>query len=187
MSRVGKVPIAVPQGVDVTISDQRTVKVKGPKGQLSQVLNDAVLAEYDNNSRLINITIRTGSSKGGPFQGLFRTLVANAVEGVTKGFTKEMEIVGLGYNVKLQGKNFVLALGYSNPVELKLPDGISVEVTQPTNPARFTVSGIDKQLVGEFAATVRRLRPVEPYKGKGIKYKGEVVRRKAGKAFGGQQ
>ncbi len=187
MSRVGRVPIAVPQGVDITITDQRTVKVKGPKGQLSQTLNDAVLAEYDNNSRLISIKTSSGASRQGAFQGLFRTLVANAVEGVTKGFSKEMEIVGLGYNVKLQGKNFVLALGYSNPVEVKLPEGITVEVAQPTNPARFKVSGIDKQLVGEFAATVRRLRPVEPYKGKGIKYKDEVVRRKAGKAFGGQQ
>lgn len=187
MSRVGNLPIAVPQGVDVSILDRHTVKVKGPKGQSSQTVHPAVAAEYDANARLIKITIRSDNPKQRAFQGLSRTLVANAVEGVTKGFMKDMEIIGLGYNVKLQGKDLVLALGYSKPVQVKIPEGIAVQVTQPTNPARFTISGIDKQLVGQFAATVRKLRPVEPYKGKGIKYKDEVVRRKAGKAFGSQQ
>ncbi|MCQ4574948.1 MAG: 50S ribosomal protein L6 [Candidatus Brocadiales bacterium] len=187
MSRIGKLPVAVPQGVDVSISDQRTVKVKGPKGQLSQTLHPVVTAEYDSKDRTIRIKVPTTNSRQRAFQGLWRTLVANAVEGVTKGFTKEMEIVGLGYNVKLQGKNLVLALGHSKPKQVEVPEGITVQVTQPTNPAKFSVTGIDKQQVGEFAATVRRLRPVEPYKGKGIKYKDEVVRRKAGKAFAAQQ
>ncbi|MEE9584093.1 MAG: 50S ribosomal protein L6 [Candidatus Brocadiales bacterium] len=187
MSRIGRLPIAVPQGVDVSISDQRTVKIKGPKGQLSQTLHPVVAAEYDAKARVIQIKVPSESSKQRAFQGLSRALVANAVEGVTKGFSKDMEIIGLGYNVKLQGKNLVLTLGYSRPVQLKIPEGITVTVEQPTNPARFTVTGIDKQLVGEFAATVRRLRPVEPYKGKGIKYKDETVRRKAGKAFAAQQ
>ncbi|MFQ5956584.1 MAG: 50S ribosomal protein L6 [Candidatus Brocadiales bacterium] len=187
MSRIGKLPIAVPQGVDVSVSDQQTVRIKGPKGQLAQTLHPAISAEYDSNARLIRIKVSSEGSKQKAFQGLSRTLVANAVEGVSKGFSKDMEIVGLGYNVKLQGKDLVLALGHSKPKQLKIPEGITVQVTQPTNPARFTISGADKQSVGQFAATVRSLRPVEPYKGKGVKYKGEVVRRKAGKAFGGQQ
>ncbi|MFQ5861796.1 MAG: 50S ribosomal protein L6 [Candidatus Brocadiales bacterium] len=187
MSRMGILPVAVPQGVDVSISDQQTVRLKGPKGQLSQTIPPAVAAEYDSKTRLIHLKVSSEAPRQKAFQGLSRTLVANAVEGVTKGFSKEMEIVGLGYNVKLQGKDLVLALGYSTPIQLKIPEGITVQVTQPTNPARLTITGVDKQLVGQFAASVRSLRPVEPYKGKGIKYKGETVRRKAGKAFGGQQ
>lgn len=187
MSRIGRLPVAVPEGVDVSISDGQTVKLKGPKGQLSQALPPAVTAEYDSKARLIHIKVSAGDSKQKAFQGLSRTLVANAVEGVTKGFIKEMEIIGLGYNVKQQGKDLVLALGHSKPKQLKIPEGIAVQITQPTNPARFTITGVDKQSVGQFAAVIRRLRPVEPYKGKGIKYKDEVVRRKAGKAFGGQQ
>lgn len=187
MSRIGRLPIAVPKGVEVSIPDQRTVKVKGPKGQFSQAVHASVAAEYDAAAGLIRLKLRSDDPKQSAFHGLSRTLVANAVEGVTKGFTKEMEIVGLGYNVKLQGKDLVLALGYTEPVHVKLPEGITVQVTQPTNPAKFIISGIDKQLVGQFAAMIRKLRPVEPYKGKGIKYKDEVVRRKAGKAFGGQQ
>ncbi|HCN19977.1 MAG: 50S ribosomal protein L6 [Planctomycetes bacterium RIFCSPHIGHO2_02_FULL_50_42] len=187
MSRIGRLPIAVPKGVDVTVIDQRTVNVKGPKGQFSQTVHPAVMAEYDANARLINIKMRSDNPKQRAFHGLSRTLVANAVEGVTKGFAKEMEIVGLGYNVKLQGKDLVLALGYTKPVQVKIPEGMTVQVIQPTNPAKFTISGVDKQLVGQIAARIRKLRPVEPYKGKGVKYKGETVRRKAGKAFGSQQ
>lgn len=185
MSRIGKLPVAVPQGVEVnvSVSGRHTVKVKGPKGQLSQTLHPIVTAEYDTKARLIWMKVPSKASRQRAFQGLSRTLVANAVEGVTKGFLKEMEVVGLGYNVKVQGENMVLALGHSKPKQVKIPEGIKVEVTQPTNPAKFVISGVDKQQVGEFAATVRRLRRVEPYKGKGIKYKDEIVRRKAGKAF----
>lgn len=185
MSRIGRLPVALPEGVEVNI-DKQTVRLKGPKGQLCQALPPAVVAEYDSKAGLIHVRVSDGSSRQKALQGLSRTLVANAVEGVTKGFIKEMEIIGLGYNVKQQGDNLVLALGHSKPKQLKIPDGIKVEITQPTNPARFTITGVDKQLVGQFAAVIRGLRPVEPYNGKGIKYRDEVVRRKAGKAFGGQ-
>lgn len=187
MSRIGRLPITIPQGVDVSISDHQTVRLKGPKGQFDQTLPPEVAVEYDSKARLIHVKISSESPKKKAFQGLSRTLVANAIEGVAKGFSKEMEIIGLGYNVKLQGKNLILALGHSKPIQRKIPEGITVQIAQPTNPAKFTISGVDKRLVGQFAATVRSLRPVEPYKGKGVKYKDEVVRRKAGKAFGGQQ
>ncbi|HDY66420.1 MAG TPA: 50S ribosomal protein L6, partial [Candidatus Scalindua sp.] len=117
-----------------------------------------------------------------PFNGLIRTLLANNVHGVTNGFSKDLEIIGIGYNAKLQGKDLVLQLGFSHPVKVEIPQGIKVEIKNQTNPGRLTIMGIDKQLVGQFTANIRSLRPPEPYKGKGIKYADEIIRRKAGKA-----
>lgn len=180
MSRIGKLPIAVPQGVEVKITNH-TVMVKGPKGQLSHTLHPLVSVEFDSKARSLHFKV--SSKEGSAFQGLYRSLVSNAIEGVTKGFSKEMAIVGLGYSAKVQGKDLVLSVGYTKPIQVRMPEGIAVEVQQATNPAKFTIKGADKHLVGQFAAMVRGLRPVEPYKGKGVRYKDEVVRKKAGKAF----
>jgi large subunit ribosomal protein L6 len=184
MSRIGRLPVAVPKEVELK-TQAETLKLKGPMGELSQRFHPSVRFEFDSGNRLLRINVAEEGPKGKALLGLSRTLAANAVEGVTKGYSREMEIHGLGYNAKLQGKELVLSVGYINPVHLTIPQGLKVEITQPTNPARFIIKGVDKQLVGQFAATVRAVRKVEPYKGKGIRYKDEVVRKKAGKAFAG--
>jgi large subunit ribosomal protein L6 len=177
MSRIGKLPIPVPSGVDVTI-DGRDVTVKGPKGILSHtVVEPITVARGDDGVLLVSRPDDHRDSKAR--HGLTRTLVANMVTGVTTGYEKTLEIVGVGYRVQARGSNLEFALGYSHPVPVEAPAGISFEVQSPT---RFVVRGIDKQQVGEVAAKIRKLRKPDPYKGKGVRYQGEVVRRKVGKS-----
>jgi large subunit ribosomal protein L6 len=176
MSRIGRLPITVPSNVDVTI-DGRQVTVTGPKGTLSRVLHpDMSVAQEDGT---IVVTRPTEQKTHKQLHGLTRTLVNNMVVGVTDGYRKGLEITGVGYRAALNGKKLTLNLGYSHPVEIDPPEGISFEVENPT---RLAVVGIDKELVGQIAAKVRSTRKPEPYKGKGVRYAGEVVRRKAGKA-----
>ena len=176
MSRIGRLPIPVPAGVDVTI-DGRTVTVKGPKGTLSHsVVEPIAIAKEEDGTLAVTRPDDQRDSKSR--HGLTRTLVNNMVIGVTAGYTKPMEIVGVGYRVAAEGKDLVFALGYSHPVPVKAPEGISFTVESPI---KFKVEGIDKQLVGEVAANIRKLRKPDPYKGKGVRYAGEVVRRKVGK------
>jgi large subunit ribosomal protein L6 len=176
MSRIGKRPIPVPPKVTVTISGQH-VAVKGPKGELSRTLPPEVEVVQEGDTVLVNR--RNESRPARQRHGLCRTLVANMVEGVSQGFQKRLEIQGVGYRAQVQGRNLVLNVGYSNPVQIEPPDGIQVAVENNTN---VIVSGIDKEIVGNTSARIRAVRPPEPYKGKGIRYAGEMVRRKAGKA-----
>ena len=175
MSRIGKQPIAVPGGVEVSIEPE-LVKVKGPKGELSERKNRQIEVRQENGE--IVVTRPTDRGEHRALHGLTRSLIANMVEGVTNGYEKRLEIQGVGYRAQLQGNKLVLALGYSHPVEMDAPDGIDFEVPQPT---RVVVRGISKQAVGEVAANIRKQRPPEPYKGKGIRYEGEYVMRKVGK------
>ncbi|MBC6435926.1 50S ribosomal protein L6 [Nostoc sp. HG1] len=176
MSRIGKRPIPVPSKVTVTINGQH-VAVKGPKGELSRTLPPEVEVVQEGDTVLVNR--RNESRPARQRHGLCRTLIANMVEGVSQGFQKRLEIQGVGYRALVQGRNLVLNVGYSNPVQIEPPDGIQVAVENNTN---VIVSGIDKEIVGNTTARIRAVRPPEPYKGKGIRYAGEVVRRKAGKA-----
>ena len=176
MSRIGRLPIPVPAGVDVTI-DGRTVTVKGPKGTLSHSVVEPIAISKEEDGTLA-VTRPDDQRDSKSRHGLTRTLVNNMVIGVTAGYSKPMEIVGVGYRVAAEGKDLVFALGYSHPVPVKAPEGISFTVESPI---RFKVEGIDKQLVGEVAANIRKLRKPDPYKGKGVRYAGEVVRRKVGK------
>jgi large subunit ribosomal protein L6 len=176
MSRIGKAPIAVPQGVEVKQAGS-AVEVKGPKGQLSQHIPAGISLEIS--AGAIHVK-RKGDAKAlRSLHGLIRTLIANMVQGVRKGFEKELEIVGIGYRANVQGKNLQLNLGYSHPVLYSIPQGIELAVEKQT---RITVKGIDKQKVGQVAAEIRGFKKPEPYKGKGIRYIGEEVRKKAGKA-----
>ncbi|MGB3508386.1 MAG: 50S ribosomal protein L6 [Microcoleaceae cyanobacterium] len=176
MSRIGKLPIDVPNKVTITIEGQK-VAVKGPKGELSRVIPPEIAVEQQ--EATIVVKPRNNSRKARQLYGLCRTLVANMVEGVSKGYEKRLEIQGVGYRAQVQGKNLVLNVGYSKPVEMPAPEGIQVAVENNTN---VVVSGINKELVGNTAAKIRAVRPPEVYKGKGIRYAGEMVRRKAGKA-----
>jgi large subunit ribosomal protein L6 len=178
MSRIGKQPIELPAGVEVTI-DGATVRVKGPKGELSQALSSYVSVRQEGNQLLVERRDDTRQARS--FHGLSRTLVSNMVVGVSEGFSKNLEIVGVGYRAVLKGSDLEMLLGYSHPVLVKATDGISFEVPQPT---QVKVIGIDKQKVGQVAADIRKWRKPEPYKGKGIRYEGERVRRKLGKAAG---
>jgi large subunit ribosomal protein L6 len=175
MSRIGKQPIPIPDGVDVTIEPE-LVKVKGPKGELEERVSRQITVERENGE--VRVSRSTDRGEHRALHGLTRSLIANMVEGVTSGFEKRLEIQGVGYRAQLQGSKLVLALGYSHPVELDAPAGIDFEVPQPT---RVVVRGISKQAVGETAAIIRKQRPPEPYKGKGIRYEGEYVARKVGK------
>jgi large subunit ribosomal protein L6 len=176
MSRIGKLPIPVPSGVEVTITG-RDVTVKGPKGTLSHSVVDPITISRSDDELIV---VRPDDERDSKARhGLTRTLVANMVIGVTQGYSKTLEIVGTGYRVQARGSNLEFALGFSHPVTVTPPEGISFAVEAPT---RFVVSGIDKQQVGETAANIRKIRKPEPYKGKGVRYQGEVVRRKAGKA-----
>lgn len=178
MSRIGKRSINIPNKVTVTIDGQQ-VAVKGPKGELSRVLPPEAIVELDGET--LQVTRRDNSRPARERHGLCRTLVANMVEGVSAGFQKRLEIQGVGYRAQIQGRNLILNVGYSKPVEIQPPDGISIAVEGNTN---VIVSGIDKEVVGNTAARIRAVRPPEVYKGKGIRYAGEVVRRKVGKAGG---
>ena len=177
MSRIGKLPITVPAGVDVTI-DGRTVQVKGPKGTLSHTVAAPIeIAKGDDGNLLVTRPNDERQSKA--LHGLSRTLVANMITGVTAGYRKSLEISGVGYRVQAKGSSLEFSLGYSHPVVVEAPEGISFQVESPT---RLHVDGIDKQKVGEVAANIRKLRKPDPYKAKGVKYAGEVIRRKVGKA-----
>jgi large subunit ribosomal protein L6 len=175
MSRIGKQPIPVPDGVEITIEPQ-LVKVKGPKGELQERVSSDIGIEQQNGEILVSRPTDRGEHRA--LHGLTRSLIANMVEGVTNGYEKRLEIQGVGYRAQLQGRKLVLALGYSHPVEMDAPEGIDFEVPMPT---RIVVRGISKQVVGEVAANIRKQRPPEPYKGKGIRYEGEYVARKVGK------
>src|SRR5438874_12679023 len=175
MSRIGKLPIESPAGVDVQIDDG-LVRVKGPKGELSQAVSRDLTFEREDGMLRVNRPTDRGEHRA--LHGLTRSLVNNMVQGVTEGFEKRLEIQGVGYRARLQGKALELNVGYSHPVSVTAPEGIEFEVPAPT---QVVVRGIDKQLVGEIAARIRRSRPPEPYKGKGIRYVGEHVRRKVGK------
>ena len=177
MSRIGKLPIPVPSGVDVSI-DGATVVVKGPKGTLTHQVVEPISVERDDEG-VLQVTRPNDERRAKERHGLTRTLVANMVAGVTTGYRKVLEIQGTGYRVQAKGNDLEFALGFSHPVTVRPPEGISFKVEKPTV---FSVEGIDKQLVGEVAANIRKIRPPEPYKGKGVRYQGEVVRRKAGKA-----
>ena len=177
MSRIGKVPVPVPAGVDVTI-DASLVTVKGPKGTMTHTIPSPIqVTRADDGSLVVARPDDERASRS--LHGLTRTLLSNLVIGVTDGYTKKLEIVGTGYRVTAKGSDLEFALGFSHPVVVSAPDGITFTVEAPT---RFSVSGIDKQQVGEVAANIRKIRKPEPYKGKGVRYAGEVVRRKAGKA-----
>jgi large subunit ribosomal protein L6 len=175
MSRIGRKPIAIPEGVEVDVAPGRVV-VKGPKGQLEQDVSADMKLEQDDGSLVVQRPTDRGEHRA--LHGLTRSLVANMVEGVTDGFEKRLEIQGVGYRAQLRGSSLELALGYSHPVSITAPEGIEFEVPQPTE---IVVRGIDKQLVGQVAADIRKRRPPEPYKGKGIRYRGEHVARKVGK------
>ncbi|MDQ6649099.1 MAG: 50S ribosomal protein L6 [Actinomycetota bacterium] len=175
MSRIGRMPIPLPSGVDITV-DGQLVTVKGPKGTLSHTLAEPISIEQQDGTLLVTRPDDERTSRS--LHGLSRTLVANMVVGVTEGYAKTMEIVGVGYRVQARGSDLEFALGFSHPVPIPAPEGITFEVQAPT---RFVVRGIDKQKVGETAAKIRKLRKPDPYKGKGVRYQGEVVRRKVGK------
>ena len=175
MSRIGKKPIPVPSGVTVSISPEE-VRVNGPRGELSERIHRDITVAQEGEEILVTRPTDRGEHRA--MHGLYRSLVANMVQGVTEGYTKTLESQGVGYRAALKGKDLELALGYSHPVPVKAPDGIEFEVPQPT---RVVVQGISKQLVGEVAANIRKARPPEPYKGKGIRYEGEYVARKVGK------
>ena len=175
MSRIGKQPIAVPDGVEITIQPD-LVKVKGPKGELEERVSSQIGVAQENGDIVVTRSTNRGEHRA--LHGLTRSLIANMVEGVTNGFEKRLEIQGVGYRAQLQGDKLVLALGYSHPVLVKPRKGITFDVPVPT---QIVVKGIDKQMVGQTAAEIRKVRPPEPYKGKGIRYRDEQVRRKVGK------
>ncbi|HXG79896.1 MAG TPA: 50S ribosomal protein L6 [Methyloceanibacter sp.] len=175
MSRIGKKPVTVPGGVTAQVAGQE-VKVKGPKGELKHVLADAIVAKLENGG--IEVAMREDTKEARALWGMSRTLVANLIAGVTQGFTKKLEITGVGYRAAVQGQTLQLQLGYSHDVNYLIPQGIQIVCPKPTE---IVISGIDKQKVGQVAAEIRRFRPPEPYKGKGIKYAGEFILRKEGK------
>jgi large subunit ribosomal protein L6 len=175
MSRIGRKPIEIPEGVEVDVQPG-SVKVKGPKGELDQVVNREMKVVLDDGT--VKVERPTDRGEHRALHGLTRSLIANMVEGVTDGFERRLEIQGVGYRAQLKGKNLEMALGFSHPVSIEAPAGIDFEVPQPTE---IVVRGIDKQLVGETAARIRKSRPPEPYKGKGVRYAGEYVARKVGK------
>jgi large subunit ribosomal protein L6 len=178
MSRIGKLPIPIPNGVTVSL-DAAAVKVKGPKGELSHSLPNGITAEKAEN--VVNVKRASDETHHRSLHGLTRSLIANMMEGVTKGYQKQLEITGVGYKAEVRPYGLQLALGYSHAIQYKAPPGIKLTAPQPT---QILIDGADKAMVGQVAAELRQLRPPEPYKGKGIRYAGEVIRRKAGKAGG---
>ena len=176
MSRIGKQPVPVPSGVDVSIDGQK-LSVKGPKGALELAVAEPITVSRDDAGAII-VARPDDERRSRSLHGLSRTLVANLITGVTEGYTTKMEIFGVGYRVQLKGSNLEFALGYSHPVVIEPPEGITFAVESPT---KFSVSGIDKQKVGQISAVIRRLRRPDPYKGKGVRYEGEQIRRKVGK------
>ena len=181
MSRIGKIPVEIPSGVTVEMPAPRQVRVKGPKGTLEMEHRPEIGVEVDGNTVVITPTGQGPEREARAFHGLTRALINNMVQGVSQGFTRQLEIVGVGWNAQAQGKKVVLNIGFCHQVDVPLPEGISAECPNPTT---IVLSGIDKQAVGQLAAKIRKIRPPEPYKGKGIRYEGEYVRRKSGKSFG---
>ncbi len=189
MSRIGRQPVAVPSGVKVQLSG-RTIHVEGPKGKLDWTFDPDMTVTYDEGGKQITVDRPSNHRRHRALHGLTRALIANMVQGVTEGYEKGLEMYGTGYTANVQGKKLVLTVGFGHPVERTIPAGIEVTVDVPNargndTPARFKLSGCDKQQVGEFAAEIRHVRPPEPYLGKGIRYAGEHIRRKAGKTFVG--
>jgi len=190
MSRIGNKPIDVPSGVKVELVDS-CVQISGPKGKLEWLWPGEIAVSYDASGKVIKVSRSGDAARVRALHGLTRALIANMIEGVTRGFEKRLEVHGVGYNVRLEGQQLLLNLGYSGlghggkaaQFVIEVPSDLEVEVAALTNPGRFTVRGVDKQHVGQFAAEVRQLRPPEPYQGKGVRYAGEQVRRKQGKAF----
>jgi large subunit ribosomal protein L6 len=179
MSRIGKQPVVVPAGVKVKVADGK-VWVEGPKGKLELPYHRNITVVLDEPAKAVKVTRPDDERQNRALHGLTRSLIANMVEGVTKGFEKKLKIEGIGYQARMDKKTIVLTVGYANAIELTPPEGVTVELTDPTT---IVVRGADKQKVGQFAAEVRGARPPEPYKGKGVRYEGEVVRRKEGKSF----
>ena len=177
MSRIGKLPIQIPAGVTVTVNDDNTVIVKGAKGELTRKFDKDMKIEVKDNE--VVVTRPSDDKEHRAHHGLTRALLANMINGAHEEFKKELDVVGVGYRVQLQGKKLVLSVGYSHPVEMEAPAGIAFEVP---NPNKIIVKGVDKQLVGQVAANIRKVRAPEPYKGKGIRYTDEYVRRKEGKS-----
>ncbi|NOX35863.1 MAG: 50S ribosomal protein L6 [Deltaproteobacteria bacterium] len=178
MSRIGKKPVQLPDKVQFALNGDM-ISVKGPKGNLERQLHPAVKIECNNN--IVTVDTDTGDKKKVALQGLFRTLISNMVTGVTTGYEKKLVLSGIGYRAEVKGNSLILNVGYSNPVDFKIPDGITANVEKNT---QVTLSGIDKEILGQVAANIRALRPPEPYKGKGIMYAGERIMRKAGKTAG---
>lgn len=176
MSRIGKLPVSIPAGVTITVAADNTVTVKGPKGELSQKISPKMIIEQD--AGVLHVKRPDDEKESRALHGLSRSLINNMVQGVTAGFSKSLDIVGVGYRVQKNGSNLTLNMGFSHPVEVVAPKGITLDAPGPN---KIVVSGIDKQLVGQVAADIRKIRKPEPYKGKGIKYENEVIRRKEGK------
>ncbi len=179
MSRIGKQPIVIPAGVKVKVAEGK-VWIEGPKGKLEQPFHRNMRVEFDEGAKVIRVARPDDERLNRALHGLTRSLIANMVEGVTRGYEKKLKIEGIGYQARMDKKNLVLTVGFANAVEMATPDGVAVELPDPTT---IVIRGADKQKVGQFAAEVRRTRPPEPYKGKGIRYENEQVRRKEGKSF----
>ena len=175
MSRRALKPIQLPVGVIVAIADG-LIKIKGPKGELIQELHPNIQVELDEKNKSLSVLCPVPDKKHRGIHGLYYSLISNMIHGVTKSYTTGLDIIGLGYNVKSQGKNLTLQIGFSHPVNLDIPEGIKVEIINQTNPGKLSISGSDKQLVGQFAANIRKIRPPEPYQGKGIKYVNEQIK-----------
>jgi large subunit ribosomal protein L6 len=175
MSKVGKLPVAIPAGVTINVADG-LVSVKGPKGELKQAINGNIKVEVNNNELVLSTL--DNAKQTNAYHGLYRSLISNMVKGVSEGFTKTLVITGVGYRAEVKGKELVMNLGYSSDYIAIIPDGLTVVATPD---GKLTITGIDKQLVGEFSSQIRKLRKPEPYKGKGIRYDNEVIRRKVGK------
>lgn len=188
MSRIGKQPIEVPAAVDVNLAGSK-IKIKGPLGELEHEFPPGITVAFDKDAKAIQVDRRRNDRQSRAFHGLHRSLIANMVEGVTQGFEKKLELYGTGYSANMRGKDLVLQVGFCHEVVVQMPAGITAQVEQTNaqldRPATFSVKGADKYLVGQMAASIRDIRPPEPYKGKGIRYSGEYVRRKEGKAFTG--
>lgn len=180
MSRIGKAPVSIPKGVEVKVSG-RDVSAKGPKGNLSMTIRPEVEVAVDGDEAKVSLNGSGAPRAARAYHGLTRALIQNMVDGVAKGFEKKLEIHGVGWNAKAQGDKVVLNIGFCHDVPMKMPEGVKVECPNPT---QIVITGPDKQSVGQIAAEIRKVRPPEPYKGKGIRYEGEYVRRKAGKSFG---
>lgn len=181
MSRIGKKIITIPAGVEVKVAPSRDVTVKGPQGSLGIKLRPEIDVNVDGNEATVSANGSGAPRQARAFHGMTRALLANMVDGVTKGFEKKLEIQGVGWNAQAQGKKITLNIGFCHPVVIDMPDGVTCESPNPTT---IVLKGADKQAVGHIAAVIRAVRPPEPYKGKGIRYEGEYVRRKAGKSFG---
>ncbi len=189
MSRIGNKPIPVPAGVKVVI-EGRNVSVDGPKGKLSWSHRPEIGLDYDQDAKVITVQRKNNDRLSRALHGTTRALIANMLEGCLTGYERGLEIYGVGYGIQIQDQKLSLSVGYANQCVFDIPDGLTITVQAPqargdTDPAKFTVSGVDKQAVGQFAARLRKARPPEPYKGKGMRYAGEYIRRKAGKAFAG--